>query len=71
MLFAIIFTLLIILILLTPWFDNPDGQLTKYHLIIAIGAVYLVISIMTVSYTHLTLPTTGHGCCYRGGAADY
>ena len=46
LLFAIIFTLFIILILLTPWFDNPGGQLTKYHLIIAIGAVYLVISIM-------------------------
>jgi len=42
---AIIFPLLIVLILLTSWFDNPDGELSKYHLVIAISAVYFVVSL--------------------------
>jgi hypothetical protein len=42
---AISFTVLIIIILLTTWFDNPDGELTKYHLIIAIAVVYFIISL--------------------------
>ena len=49
---AIIFTLLIIVILLTPWFDNPDGELTKFHLIAAIAFVYVTISIIN----HLRVP---------------
>lgn len=46
LLMAIIFTLLIITILLTDWFDNPEGNLSKYHLIIAIAGVYLIISLL-------------------------
>jgi hypothetical protein len=42
---AIIFPLLIVLILLTSWFDNPDGELSKYHLVIAISAVYFIVSL--------------------------
>jgi len=38
---AIVFTIIIIVILLTPWFENPLGTLTKYHLIMAIALVYI------------------------------
>jgi len=52
LLMAIIFTILIVLILLTDWFDNPEGQLNKYHLIIAISVVYVTISLVN----YLKLP---------------
>ena len=43
---AIVFTIIIIVILLTPWFENPLGTLTKYHLIMAIALVYIIISLV-------------------------
>ncbi|MFZ5939463.1 MAG: hypothetical protein ACOYXB_02710 [Bacteroidota bacterium] len=43
--FAIIFTISIVLILVTKWFDNLVEGLTKYHFIIAIALAYTLISI--------------------------
>lgn len=31
---------------MTKWFDNPEGDLNKYHLIIALSAVYIIISLI-------------------------
>jgi len=52
LLFAIIFTLAVIIILFTSWFDNPESGITKYHLIIAIALVYIIISL----FNFLRLP---------------
>ncbi|MCK5134748.1 MAG: hypothetical protein KAR19_03100 [Bacteroidales bacterium] len=43
---TILFTLLILLILFLPWFEVADMWLSKYHLIIAVGMIYIVISLV-------------------------
>ncbi|MBN1133009.1 MAG: hypothetical protein JXR52_12810 [Bacteroidales bacterium] len=48
---AIIFTLLVIIILFTSWFDNSEAGITKYHVIIAIALIYIIISL--VNYLRL------------------
>ena len=40
---TIVFTLAILLILFVPWFENPDSGISKYHVIILISGVYIVI----------------------------
>jgi len=44
LLYAILFTLLITLILVTKWFDNLVDGLSKYHFIIAIALAYTLFS---------------------------
>ncbi len=46
MVFTIFFTSTIIIILFLNIFDKVDSPITKYHLIIAISAVFIVISII-------------------------
>lgn len=41
---AIIFTLIIVVLILTTWFE--DIWLTEYHIIIFIGLIYIVINII-------------------------
>ena len=43
---AIVFTLIILLLLLSSWFENSEGSLTKYHLIAAVALVYVAISVI-------------------------
>lgn len=43
---AIIFTLAIIVILFLPWFEDEELWLTKYHLIIAIALIYIIINVV-------------------------
>ncbi len=45
---TIVFTLIIILIIFLPWFDNPDSQLSKYHFIILIALIYIIINVMNL-----------------------
>jgi len=49
---TIVFTLVILLILFLPWFDNPDSGVTKYHVIILISLVYIIINL----YNYLKRP---------------
>ncbi len=42
---TIVFTLVIIMILLVPWFDNPESRLGKYEIIILIALIYIVINV--------------------------
>ncbi len=44
LLYAIVFTLLITLMLVTRWFDNLVEGLNRYHLIIAVALAYTVFS---------------------------
>jgi len=41
---TIVFALIILLLVFVSWFDNLATGITKYHLIILISAVYLVIN---------------------------
>ena len=43
---TIVFTLAIIIILFLPWFDEPDALFTKYHAIIFIALVYILINLV-------------------------
>jgi len=46
MVFTITFTAAIVAIVFLNIFDQPDSPITKYHLVIAISAVFIVISII-------------------------
>ena len=41
---TIIFALLILVLVFVSWFDNLESGITKYHIVILISAVYLVIN---------------------------
>jgi hypothetical protein len=41
---TIVFTLLILLIIFLPWFEESGLWLTRYHVIILISAVYIVVN---------------------------
>lgn len=43
---AIVFTLAIIVILFLPWFEGKDVRISKYHLIIAVALVYIIINLV-------------------------
>jgi len=43
---AIIFTLVIIVILFLPWFEDREVWLSKYHVIIAIALIYIIINLV-------------------------
>jgi hypothetical protein len=46
MMFTIFFTAAIVAIVFLNIFDQPDAPITKYHLVIAISLVFIVISII-------------------------
>ncbi len=46
MVFTIVFTASIVIVLFVRIFDQPDATITKYHLIIAISAIFIVISVI-------------------------
>ena len=41
---TIVFALVILVFIFVSWFDNPESTISKYHIIIAISVVYLVIN---------------------------
>ena len=41
---TVVFALLIVLLIFVPWFENPDFPISKYHIIIVISGVYLLIN---------------------------
>ena len=48
MVFTIVFTASIVIVMFLKIFDKPESPITKYHLIIAISAVFIVISIINM-----------------------
>lgn len=44
---TIVFTVAILVIIFIPWFDNPESRLSKYHLIILIALVYILLNLHT------------------------
>jgi len=41
-----VFALLIVVLLFVPWFDNPESGFTKYHIIIVVCGIYLIINVI-------------------------
>jgi hypothetical protein len=41
---TVVFALLIVVLIFVPWFENPDGGISKYHIIIVIAGVYVAIN---------------------------
>ena len=58
---AILFTLLILLIIFIPWFEVADSWLSKYHLIIAVGIIYIVISLVNYLKVPYFVSYSDHG----------
>ena len=49
---TIVFTIAILAILFLPWFDREDASFTRYHAIILVAAVYIVVNL----YNYLKRP---------------
>ncbi len=49
---TIVFTIAIIIILFLPWFDEPEAPVTKYHAIIFVALIYILINL----YNYLKRP---------------
>ncbi len=49
---TIVFTLAILVIMFLPWFDLPDSTVNKYHLIILLALIYIIINL----YNYLRRP---------------
>lgn len=43
---TVVFALIIVVLIFVPWFDDPEAQFTKYHIIILIAAIYLGINVI-------------------------
>jgi hypothetical protein len=41
-----LFALIIVVLLFVPWFDNPDSGFTKYHIMIIVCGMYLIINLI-------------------------
>jgi len=41
---TIVFALIILILMFVPWFDDLDSGITKYHLIIVISGVYVLVN---------------------------
>ena len=46
MIMAILFTLLIVILLFVPWFDDPEMRISEFHVIAAIALVYVGINLV-------------------------
>lgn len=49
---AIVFTLVIVVLIFLPWFDEEDFPVSEYHLIIFIAVVYVALNV----YNSLKVP---------------
>ncbi|MCK4748267.1 MAG: hypothetical protein KAT15_14555, partial [Bacteroidales bacterium] len=45
---AIVFTLVIIVLIFVPWFEESDFWLTEYHMMVLVGLIYVVLN--TINY---------------------
>lgn len=41
-----VFALIVVVLIFIPWFDNPDSSFTKYHIIILVSGIYLIINLI-------------------------
>ncbi|MCA1746440.1 MAG: hypothetical protein LC655_01990 [Bacteroidales bacterium] len=48
LLFTILFTASVVAVIFLKFFDQPESPVTKYHVIIAIASVFIIISVIGV-----------------------
>ena len=58
---TIIFTLVIIVIIFLPWLDNLDFWLTKYHLMILVALIYIIINVINYLKRPYFVAYSDHG----------
>ena len=58
---AIGFTMGIVVLILVPWFSNPDLKLTEYHVIIFIAVIYVGINIFNSGKKPCFFSYSDHG----------
>lgn len=58
---TIVFTLVIIVIIFLPWFDNPDSRLSKYHFMILVALVYIILNIYNLLKRPYFVSYSDHG----------
>jgi len=55
------FTLIIVVLILVPWFDKPGLWLTEYHLMIFIAVLYVAINIVNSRKLPYFVSYSDHG----------
>ena len=58
---TIAFTLVIIVMIFIPWFDEPDLWLSEYHLIILVALIYVVVNIVNFMKIPYFISYSDHG----------
>jgi hypothetical protein len=58
---AIAFTMAIVVLILIPWFSNPELKLTEYHVIIFIAVLYVGINIFNSGKKPYFVSYSDHG----------
>ena len=58
---TIVFTLVIIVFIFLPWFDNPDFWLNKYYIIILIALIYIILNIINYLKRPYFVSYSDHG----------
>lgn len=43
---TVVFALIVVVMIFIPWFDNPDASITKYHIIILVSGIYVLINLI-------------------------
>jgi hypothetical protein len=43
---TIVFALVILVLMIVSWFDNLESGITKYHMVILISAIYLIVNLV-------------------------
>ena len=58
---AISFTMAILVLVLAPWFSNPELKLTEYHIIIFIAVIYVGLNIFNSGKKPCFVSYSDHG----------
>ncbi len=58
---TIVFTLAIIVLIFLPWFDDPELGLSKFHAMIFVAAIYVLISIYNTMKIPYYVSYNDHG----------
>ena len=58
---TISFTMVIILLIFVPWFEDPDLWLTEYHLIVLVAVIYVLVNILLSMKVPYFIAFSDHG----------
>lgn len=58
---TIVFALVILVLVFVAWFDNLESGITKYHMIILISSIYLVINLVNFLKSPYFVSYNDHG----------